>query len=186
MLEQRRLAEAGDRAVLLDLDDAERGAHLRDDDRPRGAARLVLCEKRAEVDVEELVAVEREHRPLLPPPRGREPQPAAAAERLLLPHRLDLGAESGERVDERLLVSGAARDDHARHAALDEPRHPVLRERKPADRHERLRQPLRRLAQPLRLAAGEQERLHYSLVSSSGSAASGRTSVAEIRRPVPS
>ena len=186
MLEQRRLAEAGDRAVLLDLDDAERGADLRDDDRPRGATRLVLGEQRAEVDVEELVAVEREHRALLLPPCGREPQAAPAPERLVLPHRLDLCAEPGERCEESVLVSRAARDDHARHAALDQPGHGVRGERQASYGHERLRQPLRRLAQPLRLASGKQKGFHYSLVSSSGSAASGRTSSREIRRPVPS
>ena len=111
---------------------------------------------------------------------------AAAAERLVLPHRLDLGAEPRERVEERVLVAGAAGDDDARHAAVDEPRDAVRREGKTSHRHERLRQSLRRLAQPLRLAAGEQERFHYSLVSSSRSAASGSTSVAEIRRPIPS
>ena len=37
VVEQRRLAEARDAAVVLERDDAERRAHLRDDDR-RGSA----------------------------------------------------------------------------------------------------------------------------------------------------
>ena len=85
MLEERSLAEAGDRAVLGDLDDAEGRTHLRDDERPGGAARLMLGEERAEVDVEQLVAVEGQHRSLLPASRRREPKAAAAAERLVSP-----------------------------------------------------------------------------------------------------
>ena len=88
------------------------GADLRDDDRPGGAARLVFGEERAKVDVEQLVAVEREHGPCLLPPGGREPEPAAAAERLVLPHRVDLGAEPGQ---------GVCRNDSsspARHATI--------------------------------------------------------------------
>ena len=41
----------------------------------------------------------------------------------------------------------------------------VLGERKARDRHERLRQALRRLAEPLRLAAREEQRLHQSCSS---------------------
>ena len=146
----------------------------------------MLREERAEVDVEELVAVEREHRTVLLPPRCSQAQAAAAPKRLNLPHRLDLGAQTAERLQVRLLVAGAARDDDARHSTFDEPRHRVPREWNPSERHERLRQPLRRIAEPFCLAAPKDEGFHYSLVSSSGSTASGRTSVGEMRRPVPS
>ena len=44
-------------------------------------------EQRGEVDVEELVAVQRETSPASPAPRRGEPQPAAATERLRLSHR---------------------------------------------------------------------------------------------------
>src|SRR5262249_19161372 len=146
----------------------------------------MLGREGAEVDVEQLVAVKRQDRPFLLAARRSETKAAAAPERLRLSHRLDLSAETRKRFDERLLVSRPARDDHARDAAVDEPRDRVTGNGDARDRHERLWVSLRRLAQPLRLAAGEQERLHYSLVSNSGSAASGRTSVAEIFRPVPS
>ena len=51
---------------------------------------------------------------------GREPQPTAAAERLLLADRLDLRAETAERIHEHVLLAGAARDDDAGHAGGDE------------------------------------------------------------------
>ena len=95
--------------------------------------------------------------------RRREAEAAAATERLRLPDRDDLGAETGERVDEDRLLSGPAGDDHARHAGADEPRDRVLGERIAGDRDERLRLSLRRLAEPLRLAAREEERLHQAL-----------------------
>ena len=90
--------------------------------------------------------------------RRPPPRPSGSAS----PTASTSAPEAGERVDERLLVSGAARDDHARHAALDEPGDAVGRQGNARHRHERLRQSLRRLAQPLRLAAGEQERFHQA------------------------
>ena len=104
------------------------------------------------------------HVPVLAPPRRRETQAAAAPERLGLADRVDLGAETRERVHERLLLPGAARDDHARRRRRATSRAtPVLGERKAGDRHERLRQALRRVAEPLRLAAREEQRLHQTL-----------------------
>src|SRR5581483_4713534 len=172
MVEERRLAEAGDRPVPVEVDDAERRPHLRDDDRRGGAVPLVLVEERAEVDVEELVAVQREARAVAPTPRRREAEAAASAERLGLADRVDLRAEAAERVHERLLLPGAAGDDHPLDARLDEPRHAVLREREPRDRDERLRQSLRRLSQPLRLAPGQEQRFHQ-MRSSGPNAGSG-------------
>src|SRR5262249_57370800 len=89
LVEDRRLTEPGDPAVLLQVDDAERRAHLRDDDRPRRRRARVFVEQRPEVDVEELVAVQREAGAVLPPPRRGEAKTRAAPARLLLPHRAD-------------------------------------------------------------------------------------------------
>ena len=98
--------------------------------------------------------------PLVDTVRRREAKAASATERLRLSDRDDLRAETGERVDEDRLLSGPAGDDHARHAGADEPRDGVLGERIARDRHERLRVSLRRLAEPLRLAARKEKRLH--------------------------
>ena len=130
----------------------------------------MLGEQRCEVDVEELVAVQREHGAVLLPFRRGELQPASATERFLLADGLDLGAETGERVDERLLLAGAARDDHPRDAGGDESADAVLGEREARDGDERLRESLRRLSQSLRLAAREEQRLHQRLSSGSGAA----------------
>src|SRR5215471_2994569 len=189
VVEQRGLAETGDRAVALDLHHPKRGAHLRDDDRRCGAAPIVFREERGEVEIEQLVAVERENRAFLAATRRREAKPAAAAERLLLPDRLDLGAEPGERGEKRLFVPRAARDDDTRHAALDEAGDRILREREASDRHERLRQSLRRVAEPFRLAAAEEERLHQAVVSRSGDGCGlplTPPGVALVGRPMPS
>ena len=119
-------------------------------------------EELAEVDVEELVAVEREHGAVLLPPRRSEAQSAATAERFRFADRLDVGTEAGECVDEDVLLAGAAGDDDARHTGGDEPAHGVLGEREAGDGNERLRQSLRRLSQPLRLAARKEQRLHQT------------------------
>ena len=56
------------------------------------ALRLAVpLEQRREVDVQELVAVQRVDVTLLPPRAGGETQAAAAPERLRLRHRHDLG-----------------------------------------------------------------------------------------------
>src|SRR5438552_235640 len=139
VFEQGRLTEAGYRPAAVDVDDAERRAHLRDDDRRRGTRLAVLREERGEVDVEQLVAVQREHGPVLVTAGGGEAQPAAAAERLGLADELDLCAERAERVLERGLLAGAAGDDHPLDTRADESRDRVLEQRDAADRHERLR-----------------------------------------------
>src|SRR5207249_8468673 len=64
-------------------------------------------------------------------------------------------------------VSGAARDDHARDTGLDEAGNRVGRQRKTADGDERLRQPLRGLAEPFCLAAREEKCLHQAVDSRS-------------------
>src|SRR5262249_60915633 len=107
-----------------------------------------------------LVAVQREPGAVPAPPRRSEAKTAAAAERLLLPHGVDLRAETTERVDERLLLATAASDDHPGHARVDESRNGELGERMTGDGNERLRQAERGLAEALRLPAREQQRLH--------------------------
>src|SRR5262245_16656868 len=183
VVEEWRLAEAGDAAVVLELDDAERRADLRDHDRRAGAVRVLLGEERRKVDVEQLVAVEREHGAGLLAVRRCELQPAAAPERLGLADGDDLRTDASERVHERLLLAGAAGDDHPGHAGEDEPRNRVLREREAADRDKRLWQALRRLPKPLRLAPGEEQSLYRC---SSGSRSSGSAGVACLGRPIPS
>src|SRR5579871_2064443 len=177
LVEHRRFAKAGDRAVLLEIDDAEGGTHLGYDDRRGRAALLVLGDEAGIVEVEQLVSVEREHRAALPAMRRGKAEAAAAAERLALPHRLDLGAEADERVPEDVLLAGAAGDDDARHSRVDESADGVLGERKARDGDERLRQPRRRLAQPLRLPACEEKSLHQARAA---------TAVAFVGRPIAS
>src|SRR6185437_15908147 len=70
-------------------------------------------------------------------------------------------------------------------AGIDEPGDAVLSQRETRDRHKRLGQALRRLPEPFRLAAGEQERLHQSF-SSGSRAASGSAGDAWRGRPMPS
>ena len=60
----------------------------------------MLGQQRAEIDVQELVPVQGEAGAVLAPPRRREAKAAAATERLRLADRLDLGADTGERVHE--------------------------------------------------------------------------------------
>ena len=92
----RRFAEADDDVVLVELDDPERRRQRRDRDRRRGAASPVVREQRAQVDVDELVAVQRVDRAALAPRARREAQPSPAPERLRLRDGDDLGAEAGE------------------------------------------------------------------------------------------
>ncbi len=121
-------------------------------------ARLVLGEERAKVDVEQLVAVEREHRPCLlraarpraegrrrgraaparRPPRSRRPSPASAF----------TNASS---------CPGAARDDHARDAGTRRaarPRTPRAESLRPARAASAAPAPPRRAAPPCRPRGG--------------------------------
>ena len=184
--ELRRLAEAGDEIAVGEVDDPERGVDLRDDDGRGAAVGAVRVEEAAQVDVEQLVAVQRVDGPLLRAMRSGEAQAAAAAERLRLADGDDLGAEAGERLLEQLLAAGLAAQDHARDAGADEPQHLVLGERAAADLDERLRKPAGGVAEALRLAACEDERLHQRRTRGSGSSVSGRAENGEVGRPMPS
>src|SRR5439155_10561872 len=59
-LDRSALGEAGD-PIVVELDDAERRRRLRDRDRRGCAARAVSSKQGREVEIEQLVAVEREH-----------------------------------------------------------------------------------------------------------------------------
>ena len=136
--------------------------HLRDDDRRRGAA-LARARRGAR----------RKSRSSSSSPlsasTGAAPRAARRRESARPPPRPSgslspTGSISAPRpasaFTEDVLLPGAAGDDDARHAGVDEPRDGVLREREAGDRDERLRQALRRLAEPLRLAARKEKRLH--------------------------
>ena len=68
----RGLLEARDEIVLAQLDEAERRARVRDDDRGGGTRLPVASQQRREVDVDQLVAVEREDVARLAASRGGE------------------------------------------------------------------------------------------------------------------
>src|SRR5215217_4288400 len=106
-----RLAESRDDVVVAEVDDPERRLERRDGDR-RCRARLPVAGKyRAEVEVDQLIAVQREDLSRLLPERGCEAKPSPAAERLGLGSRDDLGAQSSELRDEEILGPGRAADD---------------------------------------------------------------------------
>ena len=160
--QQRRLAEAGDRVVVVDVDDAERRAHLRDDDRRGRTARAVAFEQVAEVDAEQLVAVQREDRARLaaaarPRSEARRRGRAARARRRRrspAPRPAELAPRTAPRSPARSAT--ITRDT----PASREPRDLVRGERPARDGDERLRPALRRVAEALGLAARQDQRLH--------------------------
>jgi hypothetical protein len=145
---------------------------------------LVRLDQCVEVDVEQLVAVEREDRTVVATARRGEAQPAAPPERLVLTDGIDLGADAPECVHERFFLAGTAGDDHARDAGPDEARDRVFGEREAPDRDERLRKPLSGFAEPFGLAAREEQRLHQRW--NSGARNSGSAGEACRGRPIPS
>ena len=147
----------------------------------------MALEQRAEVDVEQLVAVHREHVAVLGAAACGEPDPAAAAERLRLLGRDDLGAEPVELALEQLALAGGAAHDHAVDARCREPGDRVGDERPSRDLDERLRAPTCGVAEALGLAAGEDDRLHGSEVElGSRSGVSPNEPSGEAARPMPS
>jgi hypothetical protein len=147
-------------AALPELDDAELRGQGRHDDRRCGLVLLVRLEERPQVDVVQLVAVEREQRAGLLAVLRREPQASPAPERLRLRHPDDLGAETRQLRLEEAGLSGPTADDHAVDARAHELRHLVLGQRMPRDRDERLRPAARRVAHARRLAARKDDCLH--------------------------
>src|SRR5215208_4217464 len=181
------LAEADDDVVVAQVDDAERRLRPRDRDRRGGAGDAVCREQRVEVDVDELVAVQRVDVPRPLPLARRELDSAAPSERLRLLRDDDLRAERRQLALEELALARRARDDHARDAGAGEPTDLVRRERAAGHFHQGLRAAARGIAHPLGLAAGEDDRLHRGYRSSgSRSRVCGRTSVATVLRPIPS
>jgi hypothetical protein len=117
-------------------------------------------EQRLEVDVEELVPVQREARTRLAPFARRELQASPTPERLRLAGERELDADALEHSSELVLLPSAAAHDHPVDAHLRESADLMLGERSPADLDERLRTPLRSVTQPLGAAAREEDRLH--------------------------
>jgi hypothetical protein len=99
----------------------------------------VFREEHAEVDVEELVAVEREYRPRsrrrVAASRRPPPRPSGSSS----PTASTSAPSPEQRLDEGVLVPGPAGHDHACHARVDEPSDHVLGQREAGDKHERLR-----------------------------------------------
>src|SRR6266511_1996143 len=162
--------------------------HLREHQCRGRAVFAVTGEHVHEIDAEQLVAVEREDGPCLVPLRRRQPQAAAATERLLLTDGHDLWPQARELALEDAFVSRCTREDHPSHSGIREPADLVGRQWAPGDRDERLRAPCRRAAEPLGLAAREDQRFHYAFGARwrSRCGDSGRTSVGEPARPTPS
>ena len=141
-----------------------------------------------EVDVDELVAVQREDVALLVPLPRRELDPAAPAERARAPRRRRSRRRARPAPPSNSAPWPAAqRDDHALDARGREPSDLVRGERPAGDVDERLRPPAAGVAEALGLAARQDDRLHYSLRSSrSGSGVSGSEANGEAARPIPS
>ena len=104
--------------------------------------------------MDQLVAVQDVDRPGLLPRLCCETDASPTPERLALGHGHDLRPEAGELGLEELFLAGRAADDHSVDARRGEERDLVGGERPPRDRDERLRPALRRVAEPLGLAAG--------------------------------
>ena len=180
------LPEAEHGVVLVDVDDPEVRLERDDGDRRRRVRRPVMRGQRAQIEIDELVAVERVHVARVLAGRGREAQAAAAPERLRLLDRDDLGAEPGQVGREHLSLSRRAAHDHALHARAHEQGDLVREQRPLPDAHERLRTPLGGFAQPLGLAAGEHDRVADHCGTASGAGVSAAASLDADGRPTPS
>src|SRR5512133_1923780 len=184
-LDRPALGEARDPAVV-ELDDPERRLRARNGDRRRGTVGTVGLEQPRKVDVDHLVAVQREDVAALSALVRREADAsAAAAPRRLLRDR-DLHAQAPERGRELLAGAGAAADDHALDAGASEQADLPGRQRAPRDWDERLRQAACDVAETLGLAARKDDRFHYSASSVSRSSVSASAESGEEARPMPS
>ena len=117
-----------------------------------------------EVDVDQLVAVQREQVALLAPRLRREADAPAPPQRLRLGDRDDLGAEAAERRLEGAFLAGRAADEHSSHAGGGQLLDLVGGQRPARELDERLRTPVRGLAEALGLAARQDDRFHYGAV----------------------
>ena len=121
---------------------------------------LVRFQEGAQVDVVQLVPVERVDRSRLLALLRCEAQASPTPEWLRLRNRDDLGPQPRELRLEESRLTGAAAHDDALDARTDELGDLVLGERVACDRDERLRVSSRRVTEPGRLPAGEDDRLH--------------------------
>ena len=120
----------------------------------------MALKERAEVDVEELVAVERVHRAGPMPPLRRVAQPPAAAERLGLADGHDVRADARKRDLEPLFLARTTGDEDAVDTGVREAADLVLDDRATRDLDEGLRQASGGVPEALGLAAREDQRLH--------------------------
>ena len=158
----RVLAEAGDDVLLVELDEPEGALRADDGDRRGGAALAVPLEKGAEIDVDELVAVQREYRPVLFPQPRRVAEPASAPQTLLLGRRDDLRAEAIElALEQRLFPAEQLTIRRSTPAAAS--CRPGRRSGGGRPRDERLRPSAGGVAEPFGLAAREDERLGHEM-----------------------
>ena len=160
MREPRCFVKAADTVAVRQLDDAELRLQRRDHDGRCAFILLVRVEEGTQVDVVELVAVERIQRARLVAMLGREAQASPTPERLRLRDGDDLCAQARELRLEQRRLPGAAADDHPLDTSAHELRDLVLRKWVPRDGDERLRMTPRRIAEARRLAAREDDRLH--------------------------
>ena len=156
----RRLAKTCHAVVVAELDHAELRPERRDHDRRGAAVLFVRLQERAQVDVVQLVAVERIERARLLSMLCRKAQASPAPERLRLRDGDDRRTQPCELRLEQCRLPVATADDHALDACAHELRHLVLRDRMSRDRDERLRLSPGRVAEPRRLPPREDDRFH--------------------------
>ncbi len=180
-------AETRDDIPVAELDDAERRGGPSNGDGRRGRRLTVQGEKRREVDVDELVAVQRVDVPVLGALPRRELDPASTAEAFRLLGADDLRTEAGQLPDEQLALPCGTRDDHPGDARAGQATDLVRGQRLVRDLDQRLRAAARGVTEALGLAAGQDDRLHYALGSfSSGSGVSAGAAEGEVARPIAS
>ena len=154
-----------------------------------GAGLTVPREQRVEVDVDQLVAVQREDVAALRALLRGELDPAAAAEPLGLLGADDLDPEPAE-LSRKTSPWPAAHETITRvDAGVREPADLVRDQRLSGDVDERLRPAARRVAHALGLAAREDDRLHRRSARRKrrlGSGVSGNVANGEAARPIPS
>ena len=121
-----------------------------------------MCvEQRRELDVDELVPVQRVDVAGLAARSRSEAEPSPAPERLRLLDRDELEPRVDKLFREHRALASRAADDQPVDARPHEQLRLVGEQRLPADGHERLRQPPGRVTEPLGLPAREDDRFHY-------------------------
>jgi hypothetical protein len=105
--------EAGDDVIVREVDLSELRRRLRHRQGRHRTRRAMPIEECGEVDVDELVAVHREHVTAVGPRSGRVADPASAPEALGLARAGELDAEAREVALELLLLAAETADDDA-------------------------------------------------------------------------